>query len=118
MMAIFRTVLCGKATPPKDALAGSLIEWYGGQLIAESIAPHNKPLIKAGPELLDALTGHEDPSLWRVNWVAGMLRQYEREHDWESDEDADATRQAIETVKEFCELSWKAIAKAKGQTEL
>lgn len=30
-------------------------QYYGGHLVAESIAPQNRPLIAAAPELLDAL---------------------------------------------------------------
>lgn len=40
------------------ALGGSdAVDYYGGNLIAESIAPENVQLIAAAPELLEALRG-------------------------------------------------------------
>ncbi|WP_440966105.1 hypothetical protein ACL58G_07745 [Massilia sp. GER05] len=51
----------GKGSVVSDQLAvGALggsdaVEYYGGNLIAESIAPENIPLIAAAPELLDVV---------------------------------------------------------------
>ena len=47
---------CVVADHPVPEIGGSdAVDYYGGHLIAESIAPQNVPLIAAAPELLDAL---------------------------------------------------------------
>lgn len=68
-------------------------------------------------KLLASVTGHEDPSLWYINWVAGLCKQYEREHDWDEDEDVDATRQMLETVQQCCQLVWAAIDSEMDETK-
>lgn len=59
----------------------SNVDWYGGHLIAESVPPHNRPIIKAAPDMLTALRqliadarpcnwdDEEDLEQWRA-WVA------------------------------------------------
>lgn len=49
--------------------------------------------------LIKALTNHEDRSLWWLGWVNTLVKEYEKEHMWCQDEDPDATREAIQTVK-------------------
>lgn len=41
--------------PVPEMSGADAVEYYGGHLIAESIAPRNRPLICAAPEMLDAL---------------------------------------------------------------
>ena len=44
------------AHPQQDALSGAdAIEYYGGYLVAESVAPSNQALIAAAPSMLGAL---------------------------------------------------------------
>ena len=44
------------ATHPVNGLIGSDdVEYYGGHLVCESVAPQNMDLIAAAPELLEAL---------------------------------------------------------------
>lgn len=39
---------------PAGRCVADIEEWYGGYVVAESIDPENKPLIKAAPDLLEA----------------------------------------------------------------
>ena len=56
--------ICGTVVsecPTHDAFIGSdAVEYYGGYLIAESVAPSNQALIAAAPSMLKALKHLED----------------------------------------------------------
>jgi len=54
-------------------------------------------------DVYDILTGHEDPSLWWITYVEMMIREYEKDHRWELDEDPEATIAAIREVEVGCE---------------
>ena len=45
--------------PDAMADAGMEVKYYGGAVVAESITPRNKPLLKAAPDLLDGLVRAE-----------------------------------------------------------
>jgi hypothetical protein len=68
------------------------------------------PLHNAAPDFREAITGHEDPGLWRVSWTETLIRRYQQEHDWEHDEDPGATLEAIATCLEMC-LNLRAVLK-------
>lgn len=65
----------GKGSVVSDQLAaGALggsdaVDYYGGNLIAESVAPENIPLIGAAPELLQALQGEHGA----IDWLMARL---------------------------------------------
>lgn len=68
------------------------MDYYGGHLIAESIAPQNVPLIAAAPDLLEALE---------------MVR----------DADEDCKSDGLPTIPDIARAKIdRAIAKAKGET--
>jgi len=46
--------------PDAMADAGMEVKYYGGAVIAESIAPRNKPLLKAAPDLLAACKAQDE----------------------------------------------------------
>ena len=49
------------------------------------------------------------PERERLSWLTILIHQYEREHDWEADEDPDATREMIREVTALAnELELKA----------
>lgn len=51
----YRTTVVGTELPA-GALGGSeRTDFYGGYLIAESVAPENVPIISAAPDMLEAL---------------------------------------------------------------
>ena len=71
--------------------------WAGADhVILEPEELGNIPPFK---RLLGALTGHEDRSLWWLGYVKTMVREYERVHDWDNDDDPQATAEAIDTIK-------------------
>lgn len=70
-----------------------ILGYYGGHVIAESVAPCNKPLIKAAPDLLDACKGLLD-----------FIRSFDMGGDWCQD-----NYPAIKAAQ-------AAIAKARGKT--
>ena len=70
------------------------VDYYGGHLVAESVAPQNRPLIAAAPELLG--------SLKRIVMAEAFQRIAQGATD-----DADEIAGAIEEAK-------AAIAKAEG----
>ncbi len=76
------------------------VEWYGGYLVAESIAPQNRPLIIAAPDLLEALE-----ALLAITADSAGVAGYHRNGEiagWDEFPEVSAARAAI--------------AKAKGQS--
>ena len=55
------------------------------------------PRVKA---LIDALTGHEDKSLWWLSYVGTLVRECKRVHDWDADDDPDATAEAFDRIEQ------------------
>lgn len=83
---------CVVADHPVPEIGGSdAVDYYGGHLIAESIAPQNVPLIAAAPDLLEALE---------------MVR----------DADEDCKSDGLPTIPDIARAKIdRAIAKAKGE---
>ena len=55
----------------RGAVDADSVEYYGGNLIGESISPNNIPLIAAAPELLEALKN----VVMRFEWAAEVAEQ-------------------------------------------
>ena len=62
--------------------------------------------------LVTALTGHDDDTLWGIAWIETLMREYERTHDWENDEDPSATAEALEIGRRVCRQVRAAIKEA------
>lgn len=79
------------------------VEAYGGYLIAETVAPCNKPIIAAAPQLLEAV---KSPSIEKVfQWLI----------DCPNDE---ADSEHVRMCREFRDFVWAAraaIAKAEAE---
>lgn len=100
---------CVVADAPVPEVSGSdAIDYYGGHLIAESIAPQNVPAIAALPELLAAAIAQEEAE------------------DYNANECPDCSEDDSTELPELCEhcfpyfdkarvLRRAAIAKAKGE---
>ena len=48
------------------------------------------------------LAGNEDPALWWLTYVEQMALEYGKEHEWQLDDDPQATLEAIGVVKAGC----------------
>ena len=70
------------------------------------------------PELVEALQGHENPQLWRIEWLATLLDEIEAgrfgwivdNYGMSPDEDPSATAEMIANIREFVQLSRAALA--------
>lgn len=66
-----------------------IIEWYGGEVIAETVKNNNKPVIMAAPDLLTCLK-------WAMDWIVLWANDTPRKQ-WDS-EFADKYEFALRTL--------------------
>lgn len=84
----------------RRAMSPSAFDYYGGFVIAESVAPWNRPIIKAAPEMLTALADLE------AEISARFTSDYER-----------APEYMTEHLKSKVLAARDALAKGRGETQ-
>jgi len=82
----------------------TLIEEYGGYLVAETVAPCNKPLIKRAPSMLGLLE-----KAWPI-----IAQEAERREDWGERHDAMEHQYVVEMRQLANEIA-QEIDKARGK---
>jgi hypothetical protein len=90
-----RSVVCNTEIP--EWHTADSVEYYGGHLVAESMAPANARLIAAAPELAEALEA--------------MLYEYEGVYDMTA-----PTHHQSDAALKAESMARAALAKAKGET--
>lgn len=61
---------------------------------------------------ITALTDHDDPSLWRIQYLRQIFRDYQAIYDQDLDDDPDATAEAIDIIGRCLEELRLALAAA------
>ncbi|MGH9767212.1 MAG: hypothetical protein ACREAB_07235 [Blastocatellia bacterium] len=84
----------------RRAMSEDAFDYYGGFVIAESVAPWNRPILKAAPELFDALAELE----------AEICARFTSNHE-------KAPGFMTENLRSKVLAARAALAKAKGETK-
>ncbi len=88
---------------------------FYGRTLEETIA--NAKLISAAPDLLKSMTDHEDPNLFKINWLGILIRACERPDVYnalvkDNDKDNDSINIMLNELKDFVKTGNEAIQKA------